>query len=216
LRPFARTSFHHQPEAQHPKSSAIHKDAGRLPHLFYAAEKFENFLLRLDFLLPHPRGAGNDNSGVFVRFRDPRLQVPPNYPPPNVPGNDATVAVDTGYEIQIDEEARGDTRISEADGLPFNHTGAIYKIRSFGTGVDQQDYQNAQRLRSEQWHRLEIEVNQQNFIVRLNGLASTHFRRDPGEPFRGHPPSSDPESGFIGLQSHTGQVAFANVAVQKL
>jgi hypothetical protein len=25
LRPFTRTSFHHQPEAQHPKSSAIHK-----------------------------------------------------------------------------------------------------------------------------------------------------------------------------------------------
>jgi len=28
-----RTSFHHQPEAQHPKSSAIHRLAGRLPHL---------------------------------------------------------------------------------------------------------------------------------------------------------------------------------------
>ena len=28
-----RTSFHHQPEAQHPKSLAIHKLAGRLPHL---------------------------------------------------------------------------------------------------------------------------------------------------------------------------------------
>ena len=27
------TSFHHQPEAQHPKSSAIHKLVGRLPHL---------------------------------------------------------------------------------------------------------------------------------------------------------------------------------------
>jgi len=27
------TSFHHQPEAQHPISSAIHKNAGRLPHL---------------------------------------------------------------------------------------------------------------------------------------------------------------------------------------
>ena len=27
------TSFHHQSEAQHPKSSAIHKHAGRLPHL---------------------------------------------------------------------------------------------------------------------------------------------------------------------------------------
>src|SRR5664280_1381162 len=29
-----RTSFHHQPEAQHPKSPAIYTPAGRLPHLF--------------------------------------------------------------------------------------------------------------------------------------------------------------------------------------
>jgi hypothetical protein len=28
------TPFHHQPEAQHLKSSAIHNNAGRLPHLY--------------------------------------------------------------------------------------------------------------------------------------------------------------------------------------
>jgi len=28
-----RTSFHHQPEAQHPKSPAIETPAGRFPHL---------------------------------------------------------------------------------------------------------------------------------------------------------------------------------------
>ena len=33
LRPHLRTSFHHQPEAQHPISSAIHKLEGRLTHL---------------------------------------------------------------------------------------------------------------------------------------------------------------------------------------
>src|ERR1035437_2175458 len=32
-----RTSFHHQPEAQHPKSPAIYTPAGRLPHLLAAA-----------------------------------------------------------------------------------------------------------------------------------------------------------------------------------
>ena len=32
------TSFHHQPEAQHPISSAIHKNAGRLPHLLARGE----------------------------------------------------------------------------------------------------------------------------------------------------------------------------------
>ena len=34
-----RTSFHHQPEAQHPKSSAIHKLPGRLPHLSGCAKR---------------------------------------------------------------------------------------------------------------------------------------------------------------------------------
>ena len=40
---------------------------------FYEPKQFENFILRLDFLLAHPFGPNNDNSGVFVRFRDPRL-----------------------------------------------------------------------------------------------------------------------------------------------
>jgi hypothetical protein len=31
LRPYTRTSFHHQPEAQHPKSSAIHKPPADYP-----------------------------------------------------------------------------------------------------------------------------------------------------------------------------------------
>ena len=33
-----RTSFHHQPEAQHPKSLAINKLAGRLPHLWVISD----------------------------------------------------------------------------------------------------------------------------------------------------------------------------------
>ena len=31
-----RTSFHHQPEAQHPHSPAIYTPVGRLPHLLSA------------------------------------------------------------------------------------------------------------------------------------------------------------------------------------
>jgi hypothetical protein len=40
LRPFTRTSFHHQPEAQHPKSSAIHKLAADYP-IYYDPSLFE-------------------------------------------------------------------------------------------------------------------------------------------------------------------------------
>jgi transposase InsO family protein len=43
-----RISFHHQPEAQHPKSSAIHKLAGRLPHL-WGAPHIHGELLKLGF-----------------------------------------------------------------------------------------------------------------------------------------------------------------------
>jgi hypothetical protein len=34
-----RTSFHHQPEAQHPHSPAINTPAGRLPHLLTVNSK---------------------------------------------------------------------------------------------------------------------------------------------------------------------------------
>ncbi|MCS6306263.1 MAG: DUF1080 domain-containing protein [Nitrospira sp.] len=181
--------------------------------LFYTPQRFENFILRLDFLLPHPRGNNNDNSGVFVRFRDPRLPDPAPDPvdPPN---NTAFVAVHTGFEIQIDEEARGDTRFGEPDGSFFARTGAIYKIKSQGTGAGQQNYKNTQNLAGERWHNYEIEVNNQDYIVRLNNQEATRFRRSATDTGRGNPPSVDPNSGFIGLQTHTGNVAFANVRIK--
>jgi 3-keto-disaccharide hydrolase/GMC oxidoreductase len=181
--------------------------------LFYTPRTFEDFILRLDFLLPHPRGANNDNSGVFVRFRDPRLPDPA--PNPVDPSNNAAfVAAHTGFEIQIDEEARGDRRFGEPDGSFFARTGAIYKITSPGTGQGQQDYKNNQNLAAERWHSYEIEVNNQDYIVRLNGQESTRFRRSATDTVRGNPPSADPNSGFIGLQTHTGNVAFANVRIK--
>ena len=191
------------------------QDARGIGLLFYKAQRFENFILRVDFLLPHPRGNNNDNSGVFVRFRDPRLPDPAPDPvdPPN---NAAFVAVHTGFEIQIDEEARGDKRFGEPDGSFFSRTGAIYKIKTPGTGPGQQDYKNNQNLAAERWQRFEIEVNNQDYIVRLNGQEATRFRRASSDTRRGNPPSVDADSGFIGLQTHTGNVAFANVRLKSL
>jgi choline dehydrogenase-like flavoprotein len=184
--------------------------------LYYAAEQLDNFTLRVDFCLPHPRGNSNDNSGVFVRFRDPRKPVLPGTPGPDVPGNTATVAVDTGYEVQIDEEARGDSRKNEADGFPYNRTGAIYKVKPFGTAPGQQNYTNNQRLAAGIWHTFEIKVTDRTYEVLLNGKPSTTFTADPtgpNEKFRGRKKSEDPDSGFIGLQVHTGNVAFANIRI---
>jgi hypothetical protein len=182
---------------------------------FYQPQKFENFILRLDFLISHPFGPNNDNSGVFVRFRDPRLPDPA--PDPIDPTNNtAFVAVHTGFEVQIDEEARGDTRFGEPDGAFFSHTGAIYKIKQLGSAPGRQQYQNNQTLAAGQWHRYEIEVNGQTYVVRLNGQQTTRFVRDTGDTMRGNPPSVDPQSGFIGMQTHTGRVAFANIRIKPL
>lgn len=185
--------------------------------LYYAAQQFDNFTLALDFCLPHPHGNNNDNSGVFVRFRDPQKPVLPGTPGPDVPGNAATVAVDTGYEIQIDDEARGDTRKNEPDGFPFNRTGAIYKVKSLGTAIGQQNYTNNQRLAGGIWHSYEITVTDRTYQVLLNGQPATKFTADPADPnekFRGRKKSEDANSGFIGLQVHTGTVAFANVRIR--
>ena len=186
--------------------------------LYYGARQFDDFTLRLDFYLPHPRGNANDNSGVFVRFRDPRKPVLPGTPGPDVPGNLATVAVDTGYEVQIDEEARGDTRKSETDGHFFNRTGAIYKITGLGTALGQQNYANNQSLPSGVWHAYEIKVTGRTYEVTLDGQPATAFTADPADPverFRGRKKSEDPDSGFIGIQTHTGTVAFANIRIRE-
>jgi len=141
--------------------------------------------------------------------------LPDPAPDPVDPANNAAfVAVHTGYEVQIDEEARGDTRFNEPDGSFFSRTGAIYKVKSLGTGPGQQNYQNTQKLAARQWHRYEIEVTNQDYIVRLNGQEATQFRRAASDTVHGNPPSVDPHSGFIGLQTHTGGVAFANVRIK--
>ena len=54
--------------------------------LYYAPEQFDNFILRLDFCLPRPRGNSNDNSGIFLRSRNPKLPELPGTPGPDVPG----------------------------------------------------------------------------------------------------------------------------------
>lgn len=185
--------------------------------LYYAVEPFDNFILRLDFLLPRPRGEENDNSGVHVRFRDPLKPVLPGTPLTESVDNPANVAVDTGYEIQIDEEARGDGRKNESDGHFYNRTGAIYKIKSLGDGVGQQAYANQQQLAANSWHSYEIHVVDRTYRVLLNGQQATAFTADPaahGEAFRGRKKSEDENSGFIGLQAHTGNVAFTNVRIK--
>jgi Domain of Unknown Function (DUF1080) len=63
----------------------------------------KDFVLKVDWKVSRK----NDNSGIFIRFSDP--------------DNDPWIAVNTGYEIQIDD-------LAMPDGNPIHKTGAIYNF----------------------------------------------------------------------------------------
>ena len=167
---------------------------------FYKVSGFSDFTLRLQFRLD----SRTDNSGVFVRFKDPRQPAPPGLGDPRIPGNPAWVAVYTGFEIQIDEQAQPD----QAD---KHRTGAIYSI-DVGPAAGQQAYARGSALQPGEWNDYEIQVAGDTYTVLLNGFRTTSFTNTAGQ--RGVPASRDLTSGFIGLQTHTGAVAFRAVQIK--
>jgi choline dehydrogenase-like flavoprotein len=179
--------------------------------LYYAAENFAKFLLRLDVRIH----SGDENSGVFVRFRNPLRRVPDPADPArsSVYDNKAFVAVDTGFEVQIDDQARGDQARGIPDGLDMHRTGAIYGI-AIGPNAGEQIYTQPPPLAPLTWHALEIRVAGDDYTVRLDGNQTSTFINP--DPARGQPSTSDPNSGFLGVQSHTGRVAFRNIRLQRL
>ena len=185
--------------------------------LFYSSFTFSDFLLCLEFRLSDPL---RDNSGVFVRFRDPRLppteEIIRRDESGNVLRNPAWIAVWSGFEIQIDEQAKGSKQKNDRDGLDKNRTGAIYQIPTGQEGEPKlQDFRPAPPLKADQWNDYEIEVKGQNYVVRLNGYQTTRFSNT--DPRRGVPADRDPDSGFIGLQSYrSSRVSFRNIRIQPL
>lgn len=167
--------------------------------LFYKVKGFSNFTLRLQFRLD----SRTDNSGVFVRFRDPRQSAPPGLGDPRIAGNPAWLAVDTGFEIQIDEQAQPD----QAD---KHRTAAIYSI-DVGAAVGQQGYTRGSALQPGEWNDYEIKASADTYTVLLNGFQTSSFTNT--DVRRGVPANRDPNSGYIGLQTHTGAVAFRAIQI---
>jgi hypothetical protein len=149
-----------------------------------------NFILKLEWL----RWRDDDNSGVFIRF-----------PHPDSKGYDNTayVAIHFGFEVQIDQSA------PEA----IHRTGAIYDLAA---PMDP----GALPVRPPgEWNEYEIHVQGQDYTVFLNGTLITTFHftvgSDPDHPDRGLPSTAtDPR--FIGLQTHTGRVAFRRIQIRAL
>ena len=164
---------------------------------FFAGQAFGDFVLRLQFRLD----GLSDNSGVFVRFRDPRL---PGSGDPAEVTNPALIGVHTGFEAQIDERAR-------PDGADPHRTGALYGIPTTSQ-LNTQTYSRGSALQPGAWNDYEITASGDTYRVRLNGhLTATYTNGDPGV---GVSTDVDPASGFIGLQQHTGAVSFRAVRIK--
>ncbi len=178
---------------------------------YYAPLAFDDLVLRLEFRL----GRVDDNSGVWVRFRAPFVPVPDRHDPSRVHAydNPAFVAVDTGFEVQIDELARGNPQKGTSDGADRHRTGAIYGI-PLGSNVGQQQYARALALHADAWNEYVIEVRGDTYRVELNGHVTASFTNT--DAFRARSAAHDPQSGYLGLQSHTGHVAFRNITVTTL
>jgi choline dehydrogenase-like flavoprotein len=162
--------------------------------LFYTAKAYSDFTLRLQFRLD----SRDDNSGVVVRFPYPRQPPPAGLNDPKIAGNTAWLAVDTGFEVQIDEQAR-------PDGADIHRTGAVYAI-PIGAGAGQQTFARGSSLQPGEWNDYEIKVAGDSYTITLNGFQTATFTNN--DLTRGRAASQDPLSGFIGLQSHTGAVSF--------
>jgi choline dehydrogenase-like flavoprotein len=152
-----------------------------------------DFVLKLEWR----RWREEDNSGVFLRFPDIETK---NY------DNSAFVAVDFGLEVQIDERAA-------PDGQPIHRTSAIYGFK----GPTNPGSLPVRALG--EWNSFEISAQGQDYRVVLNGVLVTTFTFVPGADPQ-HPDRALPGTAavprFIGLQTHTGRVAFRNIQLKAL
>jgi hypothetical protein len=214
---------------RHANGEMLSYGDGGLRLFYYAAETFADFTLRLQFKI---LDAAKHNSGVFVRFADPTFDLPPplgqrvGNEPSFDPNNAAWRPVISGFEVQIDDNAIGDSTKDfhgirpEPDGLYKNRTGAIYKIQA-GDRIWHQDrnepamqtYTPGPPLVPDVWFEYEIVVQGDDYAVFLTNTRSgerrqtTTFHNTDGD--RGRVP------GFIGVQVYPGSaVAWRHIRIK--
>ena len=120
-------------------------------------------------------------------------------PPDKGYDNTAYVAVDFGFEVQIDQLARD-------DGAAVHKTAAIYDF------AGPHDPAHLPVNPPGQWNQFEIRVHGQTYDVSLNGTPVTHYVNP--DPARAALDAGAPS--FIGLQTHTGRVGFRHIQLQAL
>jgi hypothetical protein len=149
------------------------RSEGGMGLLWYTKKKYKDFVLKIDWKVNRK----NDNSGVFIRF-------------PN-PDNDPWIAVNKGYEIQIDD-------LALPDGNPLHKTGAIYNFAAPS---------NQRSKPIGEWNTFEIEATNQKYSVILNGEKVV-------PEFIGNRLTE----GYIGIQNHDtdSHVSFKNIRIKEI
>jgi len=146
--------------------------------LWYAAQRYDNFVLQIEWRTMR----GDANSGVFIRV--PTL------------ADDPQIAIDRGYEIQIDDY--GVDHEQRKLFSPLHTTGAIYGlapvrfVMSRGAAL---------------WNRFEITARGGDIDVSLNGTLVTQLRGGTREA-----------SGHVALQAHHSgsPVQFRHLQIHRL
>jgi hypothetical protein len=159
--------------------SIVLQSEGGMGLLWYAKKMYGNFILKLDWKV-HDK---SDNSGIFVRFP--------------YPDNDPIIAVNNGYEIQIDD-------LAMPDGNPIHLTGAIY-----GFAAPYSSSSSSSQISSKevgQWNTFEIKVIDKSYAVILNNTLITEFVGNRSL------------QGYIGLQNHDSKskVSFRNIRIKEI
>jgi type 1 glutamine amidotransferase len=155
-------------------TDATLSSTGGMGLYWYGGKQFTSYSLKADWKL-----TGDSNSGIFVGFP--------------APGADPWVAVNQGYEIQIDATDTADRT-----------TGSVYGFQSANLAT-----RDAALNPPGEWNTYEILVEGQRLRVYLNGTLVNDFTNtDPARNL----------DGYIGLQNHGAgdQAAFRNVRVREL
>ncbi|MFF3393931.1 OmpL47-type beta-barrel domain-containing protein [Streptomyces sp. NPDC002669] len=166
--------------------------------LWFPGRQYGDFSLKLQWRDDAP-GAGNANSGVFVRF--PNVHDNPEESRPE------WVAIKYGHEVQILDRPDGD----------MYKTGSLY-------GFDRVGLAGAGVTPKGTWNDYEIRVVDQHYSVYRNGVLLNEFDNTGGqvfEPPRGDDPGTDGRryaSGYIGLQVHgtTDVVSYRDIRIKEL
>lgn len=185
------------------------RSSGGLGMLWYAGQPFADYSIRVQFRDVSPEGT-RANSGVFVRFPDPR--TPLEQRPPGSCGtvgsarsSQAWVAIYCGHEIQIYDGETGEPQ----------KTGSVYNFSPKGLA-------DAHITPKNQWNDYEIKVIGQHYTMTRNGVVISEFDNTPGKQSSraGDPPTDLRQflSGFVGLQNHgtNDLIEFRNIRVRTL